>query len=154
MSNIVRWIVFPVVACALALTPVVETASASPKGKALHKQALEAFKDGNYVKAKKLWEKAYQLDREPKYLYNLARLGQEMDRPVMALENFEKFLELTGTRAGEVSEDGRYTVIEAECLGACGFATVVQVNDRYFENVTPESVPEVLAQLEQGESEG
>jgi NADH-quinone oxidoreductase E subunit len=68
-------------------------------------------------------------------------------------EVFEKFLEITGTRAGEVSEDGRYTVIEAECLGACGFATVVQVNDRYFENVTPEMVPEVLAQLEQSDPE-
>jgi len=68
-------------------------------------------------------------------------------------EVFEKFLEITGTRAGEVSEDGRYTVIEAECLGACGFATVVQVNDRYFENVTPETVPEVLAQLEQSDPE-
>ena len=67
---------------------------------------------------------------------------------------FEAFLEETGTRAGEVSADGEWTVIEAECLGACGFATVVQVNDRYFENVTPETVPEVLAELEKGRSEG
>ena len=66
---------------------------------------------------------------------------------------FEAFLEHTGTRAGEVSEDGKWTVIEAECLGACGFATAVQVNDQYFENVTPETVPEVLAQLEKGGSE-
>ncbi|MDT8435340.1 MAG: NAD(P)H-dependent oxidoreductase subunit E [Gemmatimonadota bacterium] len=68
-------------------------------------------------------------------------------------EVFEAFLERTGTRAGEVSEDGKWTVIEAECLGACGFATVVQANDRYFENVTPETVPEVLAELDQGETE-
>ena len=50
-------------------------------------------------------------------------------------EVFERFLQETGTRAGEVSEDGKFTVIEAECLGACGFATAVQVNDRYYENV-------------------
>lgn len=68
-------------------------------------------------------------------------------------EVFEAFLEHTGTRPGEVSEDGKWTVIEAECLGACGFATAVQVNDQYFENVTPESVPEVLAQIEMGGSE-
>lgn len=66
---------------------------------------------------------------------------------------FETFLEQTGTRAGEVSADGKWTVIEAECLGACGFATVVQVNDRYFENVTPARVPEVLAELEKGRPE-
>ncbi len=63
-------------------------------------------------------------------------------------EVFERFLAETGTRAGEVSEDGRYTVIEAECLGACGFATAVQVNDRYFENVTPEQVPAILDELD------
>lgn len=60
---------------------------------------------------------------------------------------FEAFLEATGTRPGEASEDGRFVVMEAECLGACGFATAVQVNDRYFENVTCESVADVLAAL-------
>lgn len=58
-----------------------------------------------------------------------------------------RFLEETGTREGEVSEDGRFTVIEAECLGACGFATVVQINDEYYENVTPESVRDILEGL-------
>lgn len=61
---------------------------------------------------------------------------------------FEAFLEATGTRPGEMSEDGRYMVMEAECLGACGFATAVQVNERYFENVTPERVGDVLEALE------
>ena len=60
---------------------------------------------------------------------------------------FEAFLEHTDTDAGEISEDGEFTVIEAECLGACGFPTVVQINNRYFENVEPEDVPAILAQL-------
>ncbi|HEU4559660.1 MAG TPA: NAD(P)H-dependent oxidoreductase subunit E, partial [Longimicrobium sp.] len=47
----------------------------------------------------------------------------------------DAFLEHTGRDMGEVSEDGRFTVIEAECLGACGFPTVVQINERFFENV-------------------
>jgi len=62
---------------------------------------------------------------------------------------FQAFLDATGTRAGETSADGKYMVMEAECLGACGFATAVQVNDEYFENVTPDSVPDVLASLEE-----
>ncbi|MGH7504797.1 MAG: NAD(P)H-dependent oxidoreductase subunit E, partial [Longimicrobiales bacterium] len=41
------------------------------------------------------------------------------------------FLEHTGREAGETTEDGLFTVIEAECLGACGFPTAVQVHDRY-----------------------
>lgn len=59
----------------------------------------------------------------------------------------EAFLEETGTRPGETSEDGLYTVVEVECLGACGFATVVQINDEYYEDVTPERVPEILEEL-------
>ena len=65
-----------------------------------------------------------------------------------AEEVFERFLAETGTRAGEISADGKYTVIQAECLGACGFATAVQVNDRYFENVTPDQVPAILDELD------
>jgi NADH:ubiquinone oxidoreductase subunit E len=60
----------------------------------------------------------------------------------------QAFLEHTGTEQGEVSEDGRFTVLEAECLGACGFPTVVQINEKYFENVRPEDVPDVLSKLQ------
>jgi NADH:ubiquinone oxidoreductase subunit E len=60
---------------------------------------------------------------------------------------FQAFLEHTGTHAGGISEDGEFTVIEAECLGACGFPTAVHINDRYFENVEPDHVPDILARL-------
>ncbi|MGH7542056.1 MAG: NADH-quinone oxidoreductase subunit NuoE [Gemmatimonadota bacterium] len=64
-----------------------------------------------------------------------------------AEEVLRRFLEETGTREGEISDDGLFTVIEAECLGACGFATVAQINDEYWEEITPERVPEVVAGL-------
>jgi NADH-quinone oxidoreductase E subunit len=57
------------------------------------------------------------------------------------------FLQHTGAEVGETSANGLWTVIEVECLGACGFPTAVQINDRYFENVRPEDVPSILAQL-------
>ena len=62
-------------------------------------------------------------------------------------EVYEAFLEHTGVEAGETTPDGHFTVIEAECLGACGFPTAIQVNERYFENVTPDDVPAILQQL-------
>jgi NADH-quinone oxidoreductase E subunit len=62
---------------------------------------------------------------------------------------FRAFLEHTRTDAGAISEDGEFTVIEAECLGACGFPTAVQINGRYFENVEPEQVPDILARLKE-----
>jgi NADH:ubiquinone oxidoreductase subunit E len=59
----------------------------------------------------------------------------------------ESFLSGAGVEAGEISFDGAFTVIEAECLGACGFPTAVQINERYFENVTPQDVPRILERL-------
>jgi NADH-quinone oxidoreductase E subunit len=59
----------------------------------------------------------------------------------------DAFLEHAGTEVGEISADGLYTVIEVECLGACGFPTVVQINDKYYENVRPEDVPAILETL-------
>jgi NADH-quinone oxidoreductase E subunit len=47
---------------------------------------------------------------------------------------------------GATSPDGRFTVIEVECLGACGFATPVMVNDEFIESVTPDKVPQLLSQ--------
>jgi NADH-quinone oxidoreductase E subunit len=45
---------------------------------------------------------------------------------------------------GATSPDGKYTVIEVECLGACGFPTPVMVGDDFIESVTPDTVPELL----------
>jgi NADH-quinone oxidoreductase E subunit len=46
---------------------------------------------------------------------------------------------------GATSPDGRFTVIEVECLGACGFATPILVDEDFIDSVTPERVPELLA---------
>ncbi len=45
---------------------------------------------------------------------------------------------------GATSPDGRFTVIEVECLGACGFATPILVDDDFIEDVTPEKVSGIL----------
>ena len=58
------------------------------------------------------------------------------------------FLRHTNTGAlGITSPDGKFTVIEVECLGACGFATPVMVNEEFIESMTPDKVPELLARL-------
>ena len=40
---------------------------------------------------------------------------------------------------GQTSPDGKFTVIEVECLGACGFATPIMINEDFIESVTPET---------------
>jgi NADH-quinone oxidoreductase E subunit len=60
----------------------------------------------------------------------------------------DAFLRATGCEElGVTSADGKYTVIEVECLGACGFATPVMINEQFIESVTPAKVPEILAGL-------
>ena len=58
---------------------------------------------------------------------------------------------LRHTRCGELgvaSPDGRFQVIEVECLGACGFATPIMIGAEFIESVTPERVPEIIAGLD------
>src|ERR671932_2288420 len=65
-----------------------------------------------------------------------------------AEETVAALLEQTGCRElGVTSPDGKYTVIEVECLGACGFATPVMINEEFIESVTPERVPQLLSTL-------
>jgi NADH-quinone oxidoreductase subunit E len=41
-------------------------------------------------------------------------------------------------KEGVISSDGKITVSKVECLGSCGTAPMMQVNDSYIENLTPE----------------
>ena len=52
-----------------------------------------------------------------------------------------------GTSDGQMSADGKVTVTKVECLGSCGTAPMMQVNDQYLENLTPESAIQKLKEL-------
>jgi NADH:ubiquinone oxidoreductase subunit E len=61
-------------------------------------------------------------------------------------EVLEALLQHSGCgELGATSPDGRFTVIEVECLGACGFVTPVLIDDDFIESVTASQVPELLA---------
>ncbi len=49
-----------------------------------------------------------------------------------------------GVKYDEVTADGRFTVSKVECLGSCGTAPMMQVNDYYHEKLTPESAMNLL----------
>lgn len=53
----------------------------------------------------------------------------------------------TGTKKGKTSEDGLFTITEVECLGACVNAPMVQINDDYYEKLTPESMEQIINDL-------
>ena len=49
-----------------------------------------------------------------------------------------------GCHAGETSKDGKFTLLKAECLAACGQAPMVQINDDYYENLTLEKLDAII----------
>ena len=52
-----------------------------------------------------------------------------------------------GVKPGQTTPDGRYTLTVVECLGSCGTAPMMMVNDGYHENLTFEKVDELLEGL-------
>lgn len=52
-----------------------------------------------------------------------------------------------GIGLGETTKDGKFSLMEVECLGACVNAPMVQVNDDYFEDLTGDSMKEVINTL-------
>ncbi len=50
----------------------------------------------------------------------------------------------------ETTPDGKFTIMEVECLGACVNAPMVQINDDYYEDLTPESLIEIIDLLDEG----
>lgn len=62
------------------------------------------------------------------------------------ISNFLK--ERLGITPGEVSKDGLWSWEEVECLGSCGTAPMVEINDVFFENLTTQSLGELMDKIE------
>jgi NADH dehydrogenase (ubiquinone) flavoprotein 2 len=54
-----------------------------------------------------------------------------------------------GIHTGENTADGLFTIMEVECLGACVNAPMVQINDDYYEDLTPQSMKQIIDDLKQ-----
>jgi NADH-quinone oxidoreductase subunit E len=63
------------------------------------------------------------------------------------LEAFEREL---GVSPGQTTADGAVTLRAVECLGGCSTPTIVAVDHRYRQSVTPEDVPGIVAELRNG----
>jgi NADH-quinone oxidoreductase subunit E len=114
-----------------------------------------------------LREVADALDLSPAYcqavasfydMYHLEPVGRHMVEVCTniscallgAQQVLEAFEEELDVRAGETTEDGEITLRTIECLGGCGWGTVVAVDHRYREPVKPEDVPGIVEELRGG----
>ena len=57
------------------------------------------------------------------------------------LQHLQKRLQI---KTGETTPDGKFTLLEVECLASCGTSPVVQINDDYHENLTTEKLDQIL----------
>ena len=57
----------------------------------------------------------------------------------------DKIVELVGVGAGETSEDGKYSVDATRCIGACGLAPVLTINNDVYGRLVPDQLKGILA---------
>ncbi|HQN05378.1 MAG TPA: NADH-quinone oxidoreductase subunit NuoE [Anaerolineaceae bacterium] len=58
---------------------------------------------------------------------------------------WERLQEELNIKAGETTEDGKWSLITVSCLGVCGVGPVVVIDEDLYGNVTPDQLPEILS---------
>ncbi len=61
---------------------------------------------------------------------------------------FNKFSEVLGIKGGEITPDGKFSLDACRCIGACGLAPVLTVNEDVYGNLTVDDVEGILAKYE------
>lgn len=84
-----------------------------------------------------------------KYMFEFCRTS------CCALRGAEDLMEYTcnklGIKEGETTPDGNFTVVGVECLGACGYAPMLQLGDYYKEHLTKEKVDALIDECKNGQ---
>ncbi len=78
------------------------------------------------------------------------QLCQTLSCYLVGAEEIRKYIEeKLNLKNGETSTDGLFSFQLVECLGACHQAPVVQINDDYYENLTVETIDQIIKELKQ-----
>ncbi|NNF84716.1 MAG: NADH-quinone oxidoreductase subunit NuoE [Deltaproteobacteria bacterium] len=86
-------------------------------------------------------------NKKPVGKYHL-QVCRNLSCSLMGAEHLiERVSEKLGVKPGETTADGRFTLSTVECLGSCGTAPVMQVNDDYYEDLSEESIDAILDRL-------
>ncbi len=90
----------------------------------------------------------FNLEPVGKYVLEFCHTGP------CAIEGAERLIEYTqqklGIQTGQTTPDGLFTIKEVECLGACGYAPMMQVGEFYHEHLTEEKMDQFIADCKAG----
>ncbi|MDA8088364.1 MAG: NADH-quinone oxidoreductase subunit NuoE [Nitrospiraceae bacterium] len=115
-----------------------------------------------YIPKEAIFELAKRLKTTPAHLYgvatfydqlslvpqgrNVIRLCTNMACHVNGAESLLEFLRgKLKITSGNTTSDGRYTIIESECIGSCDRGPAMMVNDDYYYELTPRKIMRILA---------
>ncbi len=60
-------------------------------------------------------------------------------------EIFEKIQDILKIKSGETTPDGKFSLADCRCVGACGLAPVMMINDDVYGRLTPDMLPDIFA---------
>jgi len=104
-----------------------------------------------YVEGVATFYTMYQLQPPGKYLLQVCTtLSCQLCGAGELVEHLKGRL---GIDFGQTTEDGLFTMVDVQCLGACGEGPVIQINDEYHGHLTTDKLDELLDQLKQGAKE-
>ena len=84
----------------------------------------------------------YNLKPVGKYMFEVCHTGPCM---INGSDDIVKYIyDKLGIKPGETSEDGMFTLKTVECLGACGYAPMMQMGKNYREHLTKEKVDAII----------
>ena len=137
-----------------AVLPVLDIAQRQNKGY-LNKQCIEKVAETLNMSFIRVMEVATFYS-----MFNLNKVGKNFIQICRTtpcwLRGSNKLLEVakdvTGCDLGETSDDGIFTMVEVECLGACCNAPMVQINDNYYEDLSEQNFKKLLLNLKNNEN--
>jgi NADH-quinone oxidoreductase subunit E len=83
-----------------------------------------------------------------KYMFEFCRTSCCATRGVEDLMDYTT--NKLGVKEGEITADGNFQVVGVECLGACGYAPMMQLGDFYHENLSPEKIDVLIEDCKAG----
>ena len=99
-----------------------------------------------WVKEAVSWYSMFHTKKVGKYHIQLCR---NLSCSLRGAEELIAYLKLKlGIDVGETTPDGKFTLSTVECLAACGSAPMMQINDRYHENLTKAKIDQILGELQ------
>lgn len=111
---------------------------------------LAAFLELPYSRVKAVVTFYTMFNREPAGKYHLQVCRNISCHMAGAPGLLTRLKDKLGIEEGETTADGLFTLSSVECLGACGSAPVMQVNDEYFENLTADKLDTLLDEMRHG----